>query len=178
MTWDDARAFARWLTGKLAGPVARLPTEAEWEYAARSTDGRRYPWGNEPPDASRATFGLPGDLGRPAVVGHTPAGVSPFGVHDMAGNVSEWCLDSWLGSNVEIKTTSVDPCHQADTRNSARVVRGGSWRLQDRELRSSYRVAGHPQSTTSASAFGWCVGGTPSRMPFEFWTRCATSRAR
>lgn len=70
VSWDDARAFTAWLTGKLEGIVARLPTEAEWEYAARGTDGRTYPWGNDPPDASRATY----DAGQPAVVGHTPGG--------------------------------------------------------------------------------------------------------
>src|SRR5204862_2991794 len=92
VSWDDAAAFMRWLTGKLVGIVARLPTEAEWEYAARGTDGRRYPWGNEPPDASRATFGLSGDSG-PAVVGHPPGGVGPYGGHDLAGHALEWCLN-------------------------------------------------------------------------------------
>src|SRR6185295_8900629 len=103
VSWDDATAFTRWLTGKLAGVAMRLPTEAEWEYAARGTDGRRYPWGNERPEASRATFGLPGDSGRPAVVGHTPGGVSPFGVHELAGTVLEWCLEAWAESYTEIE---------------------------------------------------------------------------
>ncbi|HEX3476200.1 MAG TPA: SUMF1/EgtB/PvdO family nonheme iron enzyme [Kofleriaceae bacterium] len=137
VSWDDAVAFTKWLTGKLAGIVARLPTEAEWEYAARGTDGRRYPWGNERPDGSRATFGLPSDSGCPAVVGHTPGGVSPFGVHELAGNVWEWCLDAWAARCAEIEG-SVDPCHQGDTRGGSRVVRGGSWLDQARFLRSAY----------------------------------------
>jgi len=138
VSWQDAAAFTRWLTGKRAGILVRLPTEAEWEYAARGTDGRRYPWGNEQPDSSRATFGLPYDTGRPAVVGHTPGGVSPFGVHDLAGNVWEWCLDTWADSYAETEG-SIDPCQQGDTRGGSRVVRGGSWTLQAWPLRSAYR---------------------------------------
>jgi formylglycine-generating enzyme required for sulfatase activity len=139
VSWEDAAAFTGWLTGKLAGIAARLPTEAEWEYAARGTDGRRHPWGNERPDASRATFGLLGDSGRPAVVGHTPGGVSPFGVHDLAGNVWEWCLDTWA-DYAEI-SGSINPCHQGDTRGGPRVVRGGSWHNFHRawSLRSAFR---------------------------------------
>jgi formylglycine-generating enzyme required for sulfatase activity/nucleoside phosphorylase len=129
VSWDDARAFTAWLTAKLAGLVARLPTEAEWEYAARGTDGRRFPWGNEPPlDASRATFGQQYDTRRPAMVGHTPDGKSPFGVHDLAGNVWEWCLDVWADSYAEIQAGYW-----------SRVVRGGSWDLGARLLRSAFR---------------------------------------
>ncbi|HEX3476460.1 MAG TPA: SUMF1/EgtB/PvdO family nonheme iron enzyme [Kofleriaceae bacterium] len=139
VSWENAVAFTRWLTVKLAGIEARLPTEAEREYAARGTDGGRYPWGNERPDRSRATFGLPGHSGRPAVVGHTPGGVSPFGVHDLAGNVWEWCLDTWA-DYAEI-SGSIDPCHQGDTRGEPRVVRGGSWHNFHRtwSLRSAFR---------------------------------------
>jgi formylglycine-generating enzyme required for sulfatase activity len=141
VSWEDAASFTRWLTGKLAGIAARLPTEAEWEYAARGTDGRRYPWGNERPDASRATFGLPGDSGRPTVVGHTPGGVSPFGVHDLAGNVWEWCLDAYARyAKIE---GSIDPCHQGDTRGGSRVVRGGSWSDPARDVRSACRFRPH-----------------------------------
>jgi formylglycine-generating enzyme required for sulfatase activity len=161
VSWEDARGFARWLTGKLSGMVARLPTEAEWEYAARGTDGRRYPWGNEAPDASQATFGQP--EGQPAVVGHTPGGVSPFGVHDLAGNVWEWCLDAWADSYAEIKTGSVDPCHHGDPRGESRVFRGGSWRHQDWSLRAACRYPGHPQYRDRILGFRVVWGG--SRQP-------------
>src|SRR5882724_5641715 len=75
-----------------------------------------------PPDASRATFGQEVDTGRPAVVGHTPEGKSPFDVHDLAGNVWEWCLDAGAASYAEIiKVGQVDPCHHGDTRGGSRV---------------------------------------------------------
>jgi formylglycine-generating enzyme required for sulfatase activity len=168
VNWQDAAAFTRWLTGKLAGIEARLPTEAEWEYAARGAEGRRFPWGNERPDRSRATFGLPVDSGRPAVVGRTPGGMSPFGVHDLAGNVWEWCLDTWVGY-AEIEG-SIDPCHQGDTRGGSlgirggsRVVRGGSWLDAAGLLRSACRNGYPPQR--QSQRLGFRVVGGGARQP-------------
>jgi formylglycine-generating enzyme required for sulfatase activity len=161
VSWEDATGFTRWLTGKRAGIEARLPTEAEWEYAARGTDGRRYPWGNEQPDMSRATFGLPHDRGCPAIVGHTPGGVSPFGVHDLAGNVWEWCLDTWADRYAEVEV-SIDPCHQGDTRGGSRVIRGGSWLIQARSLRSACRWF-HPRYQLQSLGFRVVCGG--ARQP-------------
>src|SRR5579871_3498814 len=91
VNWDSATAYCNWLSAK-TGKKYRLPTEAEWEKAARGTDQRRYPWGNEI-DHSDANFvgSEPFDTGMK--VGSFPKGVSPYGAFDMAGNVFEWCSD-------------------------------------------------------------------------------------
>jgi formylglycine-generating enzyme required for sulfatase activity len=159
VSWDDARAFTAWFTTKLTGIVARLPTEAEWEYSARAADGRYYPWGNEPPDESRATFGQPFDTGRPAVVGHTPSGKSPFDVHDLTGNIWEWCLDAWAGY-LKIQTHPIDPCHHGDMRGGARVIRGGSWVDEPRSLRSACRLRNPPQYRNQRLGLRVVCGGS------------------
>jgi formylglycine-generating enzyme required for sulfatase activity len=147
VTFEDALAFCAWLTRRLKGQKGRfidLPTEAEWEHAARGSDGRWYPWGDALPTDELACFAT-GRSSAPLAIGGRPAGKGPFGCQDMVGNVWEWCLDAWRDSYGDQEREHVNPCHPGD-RGAPRVVRGGSWRNHPRNLRSAVRFRNHPGS--------------------------------
>lgn len=128
--WDDARAFCAWLS-EVAKVEASLPSEAQWEYAARGTDGRPYPWGWEPPDETRAFFGQGSDGA--VHVGSYPAGRGPFGALDQAGNVWEWCEDVWNDQAYQ-RAEQHEPVNRDQGDQECRVVRGGSYWNQARSL--------------------------------------------
>jgi formylglycine-generating enzyme required for sulfatase activity len=143
VTWHDAIAYATW-RGK------RLPTVLEWERAARGTDGRSFPWGNEF-DPSRCNS-VESNRGQTTAVRAHPAGCSPVGCYDMAGNVFEW-LQDW----------SPTPRH-SPLPNSEKANRGGSYRRQAADLMCWYEESDPPWMTLADVGFrcAWTSVGTGS----------------
>lgn len=134
ITWDEAQAYCQWV-GR------RLPTEAEWEKAARGENGRIYPWGNEPPDETLVNFDK--QNGGVAAVGSYPAGASPYGVLDMAGNVWEWTAD-WYDDSYYTTAPAENPTGPEVMVQKLRVLRGGDWTGAARTLRTANRFWGYP----------------------------------
>jgi len=155
VSWFEAMAYAAWLTehlhraGKLdQAQVIRLPTEAEWEFAARGKTARRYAWGNEEPTAERANFS--GNVGTPTPVGVYPNGATPEGVLDMSGNVWEWCLN--LFANKVPKHGNIGKGE------GVRTFRGGSWRYHSDDLRCAIRNWDTPDSRLNYLGFRLALG--------------------
>ena len=133
INWYEAKAYARWAN-------KRLPTETEWEKAARGTDGRRFPWGPEW-DVKRVS-----GAEKEVAVGQSPTGVSPYGALDMAGNIGEWTLSSWTAY-------PGSPTKQRDFGETYIVVRGGAWIVGQMLNQTFYRQVARRQSRLALMGF-------------------------
>jgi formylglycine-generating enzyme required for sulfatase activity len=133
VSWNEACEFAAW-AGK------QLPTETQWEFAARGKGDRKFPWGHLDPDSTRCNFG--DYLGMPSIVSMHEGGMSPDGIQDLAGNVYEWTLDTY-GAYLQ----------KANEESPRRVVRGGSWHSSAHELRCTHRKGLFPETRLTTVGF-------------------------
>ncbi len=146
VSWYDAVAFCRWLSAKL-GYIVTLPTEQQYERTARWTDGRLYPWGNDYIIGNaniNEAYGNAGTyyLQQTSAVGIYPQGASVEDVHDLSGNVWEWCLNEYK-----------KPENTQDSSNNSRVVRGGSWDDYRGSARAVVRLGRYPDNRDDVQGF-------------------------
>ena len=164
VSWHDAIAYCRLLTGewRKAGKIdsdeiVRLPTEAEWEKAARGVEERIWPWGNKF-DENKANIGMTG-IFKTSAVGCFPAGASPYRVMDMAGNVWEWC-----SSKYEPYPYRSDDGRELTEGDEGRVVRGGSFNDSPWYVRCACRFSGRPDVRYGGLGFRVVVVSPGSRF--------------
>lgn len=152
VSWFDATAYCTWLS-EVSGAVVSLPTEAEFEKAARGADGRTFPWGEAPPNRELANVA--------SFLGHTNRvteflNESPYGVQDTLGNVWEWCADWYSPSSYS---------DGVPLEGTLRVTRGGSWRSDLFRATCAHRCFANPSLRSDRHGFRVVVQGVEERVP-------------
>jgi len=138
--WHSACAYADWLAERTGQPW-RLPTELEWEKAARGVDARPFPWGSEPEPTWACLLGSTGEIpGRMPVTSH-PVDCSPYGVRGMGGNVRDWCADEWTRQGPALEDGVPQVATDSGRPDGLRVIRGGAWNSVPSFARSAGRFA-------------------------------------
>ena len=159
VNWEEAAAYCAWLPA-VGGIRFHLPSDAQWEFAARGgSEQREYPWGKAAISEKLACFDKP--LGsQPVAVGSFPAGIARWGQLDLAGNVWEWCCDVWSENYSWCSPLERDPCYQIG--GFSRILRGGAFRYGALNLRSACRYrygAGYGND-----AVGFRVAASPASL--------------